>query len=400
MKKFWGLCLALLMCLMLTACGGSKGETLASDIIVHVEINPSFDIHVNADGMIESVECLNEDAQTVYAEMDLSGVVYEEGFMQLLTAIHEAGFLKESAQITVEIKQKANVTYEISKVTDEVLEDFNTNVVAIESDVSDEVVEEQESGVFVDSSTSPISVWSFEDSQEVMSGVMLYLDANNIIVLVTGHTTGSEEFGKSLGLEGLDLYEGLSKLLDAMRQNGYLDENKSLLIHADREDRQIKLYQFIAQYERENDIDFLYPEVYYANEWEVTNGDRITVDKLDDGWYKRTETYQNGVLRKVFIESESGEHFLHSEEQYDENGVITSYICEELDVYHEYEYDANGMPLYQVITSKDGQTKQEQFFENGVLVKQIVTSTDYIGTTWYDADGNIIESTDEYLDAE
>ena len=50
MKKVLWLCLGLLLGMMLTACGSSgsasgmesESEILASDIIVHVEINPSF----------------------------------------------------------------------------------------------------------------------------------------------------------------------------------------------------------------------------------------------------------------------------------------------------------------------------------------------------------------------
>lgn len=81
---------------MLTACGGSEGEILKSDIIVHVEVNPSFDIHVNADGTIKSVECLNEDAKTVYAERDLAGTAYEDGFKQLFTAVKDGGAYRKA----------------------------------------------------------------------------------------------------------------------------------------------------------------------------------------------------------------------------------------------------------------------------------------------------------------
>lgn len=38
MKKILSICFGLLVCLVLTACGGSKGEELTSDIIVHVEV--------------------------------------------------------------------------------------------------------------------------------------------------------------------------------------------------------------------------------------------------------------------------------------------------------------------------------------------------------------------------
>jgi len=36
----------------------------------------------------------------------------------------------------------------------------------------------------------------------------------------------------------------------------------------------------------------------------------------------------------------------------------------------------------------------------GILVKKIITSPEYVSTTIYDASGNIIEFTEEFIDAE
>lgn len=234
----------------------------------------------------------------------------------------------------------------------------------------------------------PITVFSatIPDSDLVMAGVELYLDENSTISSVTGQTSDVKEFGKSLGLEGLDLEEGLTKLFNAMQEKGYLDENKYMNIYVDSEDRKINLYNLIAKYEIENDIDLYDTYVYYLHEYNVINGDLVRVWKQDGSWYESTKTYQKGVLRKLVFGSESG-YTRYREEHYDENGVITSYICEDEDGYHDYKFDTEGMPLYQVITSDDDQTKLERFFEGGVLVKEILTSPEYVSTTLYNENG-------------
>lgn len=400
MKKILSICFGLLVCLVLTACGGSEGETLASDIIVHVEVNPSFDIHVNNDGTIKSVDCLNEDAQNVYAEMDLTGTAYEDGFKQLLTAIHDAGFMSEDAKITVDIKQKSSVTYDVSKVTDEVIADFDANVAAVESDVSSEVAEEQQAeklGIWtLEIYTYPASATYVSHEHQVKIGLL-----NNRIVSVTCE----EDFMDDIDIKGVDLYEGLSKILNAMHENGYLGSDRSLNIYGrlSNEALQIELYQFVATYQKENDLDVANTYVgdlakAGGNYEIVSNGEIVKVGKLEGAWYERRETYQNSVLRTVIIESEDGIR-RYQEEQYNTNGVITSAIVEMADgTSHEQRYDVNGEMTYNIATSEDGQTVEELFLENGVPIKKILRGVDYIFTHLYDENGNITESTEEYSD--
>ena len=83
MKKFLSMCFRLLLCLMLTACGGTKAEMMTSDIIVHLSVNPEFEIGINSEGVVESVTCLNDDAKAVYADMSLSGLEYQAAISQL-----------------------------------------------------------------------------------------------------------------------------------------------------------------------------------------------------------------------------------------------------------------------------------------------------------------------------
>jgi hypothetical protein len=76
MKKLIALFLAAALCFSLGACGGGtqtnsngtqqgteNAQTLA--IVVHIVINPEFKIHINNNGNVFDVECLNEDAKAV-----------------------------------------------------------------------------------------------------------------------------------------------------------------------------------------------------------------------------------------------------------------------------------------------------------------------------------------------
>lgn len=128
MKKLLALLLAAVMCLSLVACGGpetSGNEPLtnesvsqpetdptpdadASDnapteeppveedtpddevcCVLTVSINPEFNLHLNKNGLVLTLECLNEDAQNALASADVVGMAVEDAIAALLEEIYQ-----------------------------------------------------------------------------------------------------------------------------------------------------------------------------------------------------------------------------------------------------------------------------------------------------------------------
>ena len=421
MKKVLWLCLGLLLGMMLTACGSSgsasgmesESEVLASDIIVHVEINPSFDIHVNNDGTIKQMDCLNEDAQTVYAEMDLTGVVYADGLKQLLTAIHKAGFLSEGAKINVEIQQKSFVTYEVSKITDEVLADFDANVASVESEVNNEVVEQKVnvihgSGTYAIVAAQNNSTWRlgiyFDGDGD--PDIQLYLDENQMIIYVYCWEDSdiATEISKQIDITGKNVKDGLLAIFDAGYTLGYISESKPMgFLVWDYGPEPNRLYaqlnSWLVEYMWESQR---YYEVAFAmtkEEWSKYCGESVELRKDVDGvFWKHKKRYENGVCmswekistygdieRAEF--SEEGELLGTALYWYTEkaDGTINETKWNEQGnrIYH-YEFRPNGkvvteieikcndqgVPTYNYEKSRDGTTRTRWFDENGNLIKE------------------------------
>ena len=58
-----------------------------------IDINPSVEFIIDEEGIVVSVNLLNEDAEIVAAELDLIGLPYEEALALYLEAAVEAGYL-------------------------------------------------------------------------------------------------------------------------------------------------------------------------------------------------------------------------------------------------------------------------------------------------------------------
>lgn len=90
MKKIYYIFLSVLMCCTLGACNNNTtGQDNLNDnnvidifadvakevtYIVHVSVNPEFEIHVNEAGIIVELKCLNEDAEKIFANVNVVGM--------------------------------------------------------------------------------------------------------------------------------------------------------------------------------------------------------------------------------------------------------------------------------------------------------------------------------------
>lgn len=125
MKKHYIFLLVVLMCCFLGACSSNtqnNNETIDQEnnqtddtdeidlfadvaeevtFIVHVCINPEFELHADAAGYIVELNCLNEDAETAFANINVVGMHYEVGIKELLDAAYNEGYLINGSTIGI-----------------------------------------------------------------------------------------------------------------------------------------------------------------------------------------------------------------------------------------------------------------------------------------------------------
>ena len=197
MRKYLGVVIGFVLCLFLTACGGTKTETMTSDIIVHLSVNPEFEIGINSEGVVESVICLNDDAKAVYEDMDLKGVEYKSALSQLLTAIKDDGFLQEGDVVEITVRKTPKVSMEVEETLNQVVSDFSENEMPVEVEVNSTVVDE--GAVIQNQSAAELTyhyqIWTYFD-EDKNSDITIYVNKQQVITYVHGDDDISKS-GKS-----------------------------------------------------------------------------------------------------------------------------------------------------------------------------------------------------------
>ena len=79
---------------------GKREESL---LILQFEINPKFELYLDGETLISAVCCLNEDAKTLFADIDVLELYYYEAMEKILPAAQEKGFLKAEDCIEIDI---------------------------------------------------------------------------------------------------------------------------------------------------------------------------------------------------------------------------------------------------------------------------------------------------------
>lgn len=96
-----------------------------------VSINPLVELYFDSENTVVGIAYLNQDAVDAYKEEEIVGSEMEEGMSLLMHAAAEKGYIKEDA--TVEI--------ELSKVSEEVQESFDTTILLEVSRTANEILE-------------------------------------------------------------------------------------------------------------------------------------------------------------------------------------------------------------------------------------------------------------------
>lgn len=78
-------------------------DDLVYAAVIHVEINPEFNLYLDAEGCIVYVEYLNEDAADLFETVDLTGQKLADGMDTIVDAAEEKGYLTGQNEVTTDV---------------------------------------------------------------------------------------------------------------------------------------------------------------------------------------------------------------------------------------------------------------------------------------------------------
>lgn len=372
MKKFLGMLLTTIMCVSIVACGSSTdikenqdflsqtqtntetqnenteltanadAEIFDNDyylqknsaLVLQVVINPEFVIFIDTSGQICSVRCLNEDAETLFANLDVKGKGMETGMNAILEAACEQGFLNEDTekiQIISSVHNGLDWTPELNTAITELVTDF-TNQKKLDTVVSVVEPEITDTTGSYETTTEYKRTQEWED-EEGDRGILYYDENGNRVKSVIYYANGD--------YVEIEFYVGtnLNKTELTIRADGSSEE-----------------YHFADDgYETEDEIH-LGTNIYQK---EVSpNGDYMesSYDEVTHIW--NTRSYRGGIYR------ESASNL---------KGNIVKYIYrnDNIGEYEEMLYYANGnMQRYEYRNDSTGESCIKTYDENGNLLEQ------------------------------
>lgn len=78
-------------------------DDLVYAAVIHVKINPEFNLYLDAEGCIVYVEYLNEDAADLFETVDLTGQKLADGMETIVGAAEEKGYLTGQNEVTTDV---------------------------------------------------------------------------------------------------------------------------------------------------------------------------------------------------------------------------------------------------------------------------------------------------------
>ncbi|MDY0294724.1 MAG: hypothetical protein RBQ71_02845 [Acholeplasmataceae bacterium] len=93
MKKYITMFALGLFVAFLVACTGTETPASSTDVLLSVEINPSFQFVIGQDDKVKSYRLNNEDAEIVGAGLDLVGMHYEDALKAMLNQAIDSGYI-------------------------------------------------------------------------------------------------------------------------------------------------------------------------------------------------------------------------------------------------------------------------------------------------------------------
>lgn len=229
------------------------GEPVPAPTYMSIDINPSFGIEVDEDGVVVSVEALNEDAVIVLLDTDLVGKTVEEVFTTIVSLAEELGYLKEDGTVNVVMSNDtaAALQEEIATRVENVLDDVNALLSAENVTINIEKGKEalvsalEEAGKFVEG----MEDWSAEHLHKYFKDY----DSEEIDAFIADVKAQGEEIRATLEEEYAKLKPIADKIVDAYNKKDYvgfalaiLDAGEYIAMYIDSADLNVALDEFGA----------------------------------------------------------------------------------------------------------------------------------------------------------
>ena len=228
------------------------GEAVPAPTYMSIDINPSFGIEVDEDGVVVSVEALNEDAVIVLLDTDLVGKTVEEVFTTIVSLAKELGYLKEDGTVNVVMSNEFKAVEEaIATRVENVLDDVNALLSAENITINIEKGKEalvsalEEAGKFVEG----MEDWSAEHLHKYFKDY----DSEKIDAFIADVKAQGEEIRATLEEEYAKLKPIADKIVDAYNKKDYvgfalaiLDASEYIAMYIDSAELNVALDEFGA----------------------------------------------------------------------------------------------------------------------------------------------------------
>ena len=228
------------------------GEPVPAPTYMSIDINPSFGIEVDEDGVVVSVEALNEDAVIVLLDTDLVGKTVEEVFTTIVSLAEELGYLKEDGTVNVVMSNEFQAVEEaIATRVENALDDVNALLSAENITINLEKGKEalvsalEEAGKFVEG----MEDWSAEHLHKYFKDY----DSEKIDAFIADVKAQGEEIRATLEEEYAKLKPIADKIVDAYNKKDYvgfalaiLDAGEYIAMYVDSAELNVALDEFGA----------------------------------------------------------------------------------------------------------------------------------------------------------
>lgn len=399
MKKLIALLMAAVLCLSLGACGsetqaGSNGaqqeagnstNKQAVAIVVHIVINPEFNIHVGNDGNVFDVECLNEDAKAVSDKVSVTGKSCEDAIILILQETVDQGFLKDRGEIEITVSVAEEISNQMDTWNETVMNSV-TQVLAgndLNAHISfgSQIMEPQK-----EENSNPSDPIPPENKDEDISddngSSETDANGNTIIQSEKGFITIDKNGNKVLEVYTAD--DGTVITLN-YGENGtivhatYASKDGTAVTQDYDEDGNM-----IQEIRTENDGTVI--------TWNYDENGKVAFQRneyADGSWSEYT--YKDGVPVKEISEFIDGSSTIRQETEFYENGNRKlAYTYNQGDSsYSEVMYYENGIKSYEYNFINESQYTERSYYADGN--KKTDKSMDADGTIWdltYNPDGS------------
>lgn len=384
------------------------GVRAESSFVLYITINPEFEVFLDSDACISKVRCINEDAQTLFADLDVLGKSYDEGLPLILDAACDQGYLNEqNSEITIETtvleplpkEYLESALPEVAAVFKEVVEQYATDnnlsitVELPEPEYDGPKVSVEDLGGEVGKPNSEKTYNLYDENDNVIGSNTEYFDENGILFKRVSNWDDGKVMVTEYAPNGVETY----RTEDG--PNGHFethyDENGNVIRYVshlhDGSKSETTYYpsgnnsnseDWVSKVEStiQHNADGSYYEVYYREDGteissysksadgatieNSTNEDGSRVQIRDDAeGHFEWHFFADGTMSKYIEQSGSA----NIERTYYPSGQIATDIGTRNDGFMERHWDENGTLTYE--HAKD--SSREYLFENRTLAYYI-----------------------------